>query len=71
MTIFRSNKPGQRTGLPRREAAALRCSPLVCRDYGQPCRRREAIRGHRQVLKCPHCGGLLDRQRTNEGGSAQ
>lgn len=69
MTIYRSNKPGQRTSCPRSEAAALQQLPLVCRDCAQPCRKREALRVHRQALRCPRCGGLLER-RSQEGSQA-
>ena len=71
MTIYRSNKPAQRTDLPRRTAAALRRLPLACRDCGLPGRRQDAIRGHRQALKCPRCGGFLDRVRPRGASPAQ
>ncbi len=63
-------KPGQTRHVTVEEAIAIREGQLVCRHCGQPCEKKEAIRSHRQSLKCPRCGGWLDRVNggTNENG---
>ena len=67
MTIYRSHNPGARTDLPRKEAAALQRLPLICRDCSQHCRKSEALKVYRRVLRCPRCGGLLERRRPQVG----
>ncbi len=63
-------KPGQTRHVTTEEAIARQEGQLVCRDCGRPCEKKEAIRSHRQSLKCPRCGGFLERQTHTENGKA-
>lgn len=54
-------KPGQSRHITAEEAVARQEGELVCRDCGRPCEKKAAIRGYRQSLKCPDCGGFLER----------
>jgi Zn finger protein HypA/HybF involved in hydrogenase expression len=54
-------KPRQTRHITTDEAIARQEGELVCRDCGQPCEKKAAIRGYRQSLKCPRCGGFLER----------
>jgi len=63
-------KPGQTRHVTIEEALVSREGQLVCRDCGQPCEKKEAIRSHRQALKCPRCGGFLERHQPQENGQA-
>jgi uncharacterized paraquat-inducible protein A len=63
-------KPGQTRHITTEEALARQEGQLVCRDRGWLCEKKEAIRSHRQSLKCPRCGGLLERREHTENGKA-
>jgi hypothetical protein len=60
-------KSGQTRPITAEEALARRQGDLVCRDCGEPCEKKAAIRSHRQSLKCPRCGGFLERRLPHEG----
>lgn len=55
-------KPGQTRHITTEEAIARKEGELICRDCGNPCEKKAAIRGYRQALKCPRCGGFLERR---------
>lgn len=40
-------------------------SRLVCRDCREPCKAKAAIKAAGRQLRCPGCGGILDREPTN------
>lgn len=54
---------GQRPQRSTESILAQREGRLVCRDCGQPCAKKDALPGGRQTLRCPACGGLLERHR--------
>jgi rubrerythrin len=63
-------KPGQARHLTEEEALARQQGELICRDCGRTCEKKRAIKSYRQSLKCPHCGGFLERCAPMENGQA-
>lgn len=61
-------KPGQSRYISEKQAAAAQQGDLFCRDCGQHCEKKRAIKSYRQSLKCPQCGGLLERRLPSVNG---
>lgn len=50
--------------LPQHSTESLliqREGQLVCRECRKPCKKKGALRAGRQALRCPGCGGILER----------
>lgn len=57
--LRRNQQPGS---VSAEQSLAKREGQPKCRACGAKCRTKDAIRGTGNVLKCPACGGILDRQ---------
>jgi hypothetical protein len=54
--------------LPTETILAQRDGRLFCRDCGEPCKRKAALKAGRRQPRCPACGGLLDRRAVGPDG---